>query len=738
MAQEILISINVESGEAKARVNDLKKGTDDLSKSFGVLAKQSNKNKFEQASLRGEQKLAAAQQKKLNYEMQNAGKIAAVYEMSTKGAGSATKQFRTQSGLNNAILMETGRLASDASYGFTAIANNLSQLVSLGGSFVQTTGSITTAFGELKKSLMGIGGVLLAVQILIGLLQSKEFINFIKTLGGISAAMRALKKALSEATDVYGAQIGKLETLARLLEDDNVTQEQRAMILKEVKKDNEDLNLQLDEQNKLTADSVKQINARIAVLKVQAETSALISAIEEERVKQLKLENADADEILGWWETTTALITNFGNTQAAAIEAIASADEQRAEGIGDSQEIIDKLYEKLALIVNFDTDDKKNGSKRSKVFREFEEGLFNIQNIVDKYNKEADRINVRTLDEKLDLEEEYAKREADTKLSNFKEQQAKRLEEYKERVKGAKNAGKLIANAELDYQNSIEDAKIKHGEAILSIEDGIITKRILAKDKEAQAIAKIERSIENTEIDRLKFSIGANEEYFDKKIEQVGKDKDNVDAQIANADALKLSDLEVADLRKQSFELQNQQIDLNLNKEISSIKAKQTINMEYVGFAKGISQLMGTLAGENEAMQKAALIVEKGAAIADIVIKTQSANAVTIAQDTASLGATIPVTTPLRLRNNISAGISIANILATTIASFRKPSASGGGASSAPVQAPDFNVVGTSSVDQLAQTVAGQTNEPIKAYVVGKDVTNQQEFDRNLINTAGI
>ena len=39
-----------------------------------------------------------------------------------------TARSRAQAGLNNAILLETGRLASDVNFGFTAIANNLSQV----------------------------------------------------------------------------------------------------------------------------------------------------------------------------------------------------------------------------------------------------------------------------------------------------------------------------------------------------------------------------------------------------------------------------------------------------------------------------------------------------------------------------------------------------------------------------------------------------------------------------------
>ena len=52
-------------------------------------------------------------------------------EDTTVKVNKATKKNSASAGLHNAILMESGRLASDLNYGFTAIANNLGQLFSL-------------------------------------------------------------------------------------------------------------------------------------------------------------------------------------------------------------------------------------------------------------------------------------------------------------------------------------------------------------------------------------------------------------------------------------------------------------------------------------------------------------------------------------------------------------------------------------------------------------------------------
>jgi len=49
---------------------------------------------------------------------------------------------------------------------------------------------------------------------------------------------------------------------------------------------------------------------------------------------------------------------------------------------------------------------------------------------------------------------------------------------------------------------------------------------------------------------------------------------------------------------------------------------------------------------------------------------------------------------------------------------------------------PDFNVVGASPINQIAQALNNQ--EPQRAFVVSGDVTTAQELDRNIITESGI
>mgnify|MGYP001139588482 FL=1 len=70
--------------------------------------------------------------------------------------------------------------------------------------------------------------------------------------------------------------------------------------------------------------------------------------------------------------------------------------------------------------------------------------------------------------------------------------------------------------------------------------------------------------------------------------------------------------------------------------------------------------------------------------------------------------------------------------------SFAKGSRGGASVSVPTPQAPSFNVVGASSNNQLAETIAGQNKQPLKAYVVASDVSTAQSLERNIVSSASI
>lgn len=60
------------------------------------------------------------------------------------------------------------------------------------------------------------------------------------------------------------------------------------------------------------------------------------------------------------------------------------------------------------------------------------------------------------------------------------------------------------------------------------------------------------------------------------------------------------------------------------------------------------------------------------------------------------------------------------------------PSLSGAGGGGAP----QFNVVGQGGANQIAESIGARQSQPIKAYVVGQDVTTSQSLNRSIVNNA--
>ena len=48
----------------------------------------------------------------------------------------------------------------------------------------------------------------------------------------------------------------------------------------------------------------------------------------------------------------------------------------------------------------------------------------------------------------------------------------------------------------------------------------------------------------------------------------------------------------------------------------------------------------------------------------------------------------------------------------------------------------NFNLAGASQENQLAQTLQGRFDQPLQAYVVSRDITNQQQLDLDIENNA--
>jgi hypothetical protein len=204
---------------------------------------------------------------------------------------------------------------------------------------------------------------------------------------------------------------------------------------------------------------------------------------------------------------------------------------------------------------------------------------------------------------------------------------------------------------------------------------------------------------------------------------------------------------------KQETEFQKQQNDLKVqaNQEyLDKIKAQEDaanelkkrnrdfgIEMALSGLST-IANLTELFGKKSEKAARRAFQIQKAANIATAIISTyQSATAAYASQF-------VPVPDPSSpVRGGIAAGMAIAaglvNVAKIASQKFEGGGSSGGGSAPAGgggggggMVAPNFNVIGSSGVNQLAQI----QQQPTRAYVVSGDVANGLSLERNRLQNA--
>jgi hypothetical protein len=182
------------------------------------------------------------------------------------------------------------------------------------------------------------------------------------------------------------------------------------------------------------------------------------------------------------------------------------------------------------------------------------------------------------------------------------------------------------------------------------------------------------------------------------------------------------------------------QISKNKNKKLEELeelsadrKRELAVNAASDTFST-LANLAELFAGESKEQQKKAFKVQKAANIAQATVDTFS-SAIAAYKSQASIPVVGPVLGGIAAAAAVSAGLL--NIKKISQQRFDSGGGTdGGGADFAPggggAQAPQFNVVGDSGVNQLAQL----QQQPTQAFVVSGEVTTAQALDRNRVQNA--
>ena len=220
-----------------------------------------------------------------------------------------------------------------------------------------------------------------------------------------------------------------------------------------------------------------------------------------------------------------------------------------------------------------------------------------------------------------------------------------------------------------------------------------------------------------------------------------------VDAQIALDEFMETSRQESISLNQEYSDAIVTEEQKILDVKLKAIEADRQMKQAQVDTALGVLNIVKQSAGQSAELQKALLIADSAAGIASIIIDTNAANAAAAAKYSIIPGGSLLLAKDVA-RNKINAAIGIGSTIAATaqglkgigkggsaISSTSIPSPSIGGDNAvSESQAPAFNIVGTSGIEQIADVVASQA--PVKAYVVANDVTTAQSLERNIVEGA--
>jgi hypothetical protein len=341
-----------------------------------------------------------------------------------------------------------------------------------------------------------------------------------------------------------------------------------------------------------------------------------------------------------------------------------------------------------------------------------------------------------------------AKAAADKAAEKAKEAREKSIEKEKQAREKAAEEKKSHLKEVADFENNLrktnEDLSAKTDQEKLDLDK----KR---DEDEINRIAKNAYEKENLQalLNEKYFNLQLDLDAKEKKIKDDKAQADLVEKEAANLtianDIANTYDIRLAAIaereaaekdiifKSQEEKTAYEKANSDARKKITEEEYTSKINM--LKEASEVASKLSELAGEDTAAGKAL-------AIASATINTYVGVTEALKQKS-----TLP--SPFDVVAKVA---NVATVLATgfkavkAITSVQIPGGGGGGGaapsmggvSAAPTAtaAPTFNVVGTSGQNQIAQTLGNQA--PVKAYVVGSDVSTQQSLDRNIVKTATI
>ena len=442
-------------------------------------------------------------------------------------------------------------------------------------------------------------------------------------------------------------------------------------------------------------------------------------------------------EVFGYWGK--ALLAVVKGDFMGAMNAVKEAGKQSADvitGVDGSFEAVKETIKNTAkAVANYTKETIKQGQAMTETNKQAEIAEVLAQGLIEKYDRQAEKLRQVRDDETLTIEQ---RKKANEELGAVLDEQERVMLENAQKVVDAKARQLALDKDNIEFQKEY----IQATNELAGIEaqvDGFRSEYKMnqnALDREAidLLISKAETEQEVAEIE-AEAAIAAEANLYNQLDLEEELNKKLYDSRLATLEQQKSLYKEgtqaYQDMVGEMKTLESErtlQLGEEARKRTELERASREANLQIASDALGVLMSFNELYDEDdEAAAKKAFDRNKKLQIGQAVINTAQ-----------GIMAQLAVPQDALTGQNFAKAAIVAATGAAQIAKIRSTEFEFAGDTgvdtgglSAPSTSPQFNIVGASGQNAILESL--QRN-PVKAYVVGSDVTSQQELDRNKIN----
>lgn len=296
--------------------------------------------------------------KELNSDINQAKAQLTSLNKATQATGQSFNAMTPKVANGGNALMQFSRIAQDAPYGIIGIGNNITATVEAFGHLKNSTGSTGGALKALAGSIIGSGGILLAVSLVTTALtyMSQNNISVGDVLDKLSGNFDNLKKSMTdvnnEAQKNASAEISSMNALVSISKDENNTRQERLSAVKKLQDEYPAYFGNLTKEQILNGNVETATKAVANALIQKAKATVLATKISENELKILELQQKGQKEVADFVSGKGLFAILKGVTGQQAFKASADATSKSIDNLKKEQALFTKELEKSTKASN--------------------------------------------------------------------------------------------------------------------------------------------------------------------------------------------------------------------------------------------------------------------------------------------------------------------------------------------------------------------------------------------------